>query len=223
LEDDAVPIKQHLFSEMVVIKCFAPFCDSRYGKNIKCHFFRAPKNDIALLNDWRRAIPRKDQTLSEKDYLCEKHFMPQDIIRFESVVVNGEVNNLSRKPILNESAIPCIWPSKYNQTLILYFMNYTKDYMFIFTDCPSYLTKVNKNRKNPKNRRDGQSQIVQYVPKQYKGHSNSTSVAETISVDIEETTPTNNSTSVAETNSVDMEETVSYDNTSKTRYNQNHS
>jgi hypothetical protein len=149
--------------------------------------------------------------------------MPQDIIRFESVVVNGEVNNLPRKPILKESAIPCIWPSKYNQTLILYFMNYTKDYMFIFTDCPSYLTKVNKNRKNPKNRRDGQSQIVQYVPKQYKGHSNSTSVAETISVDIEETTPTNNSTSVAETNSVDMEETVSYDNTSKTRYNQNHS
>ena len=98
-------------------------------------------------------------------------------------------------------------------------MNYTKDYMFIFTDCPSYLTKVNKNRKNPKNRLDGQSQIVQNVPKQYKGR-NSTSVAETISVetvDIEETTPTNNSTSVAETNSVDMEETVSYDNTSKTQ------
>ena len=95
-------------------------------------------------------------------------------------------------------------------------MNYTKDYMFIFTDCPSYLTKVNTNRKNPKNRLDGQSQIVQNVPKQYKGH-NSTSVAETISVDIEEPTPTNNSTSVAETNSVDMEETVSYDNTSKTQ------
>ena len=94
-------------------------------------------------------------------------------------------------------------------------MNYTKDYMFIFTDCPSYLTKVNKNRKNPKNR-DGRSQIVHNVPKQYKGH-NSTSVAETISVDIEETTTTNNSTSVAETNSVDMEETVSYDNTSKTQ------
>jgi hypothetical protein len=52
-----------------------------------CYFFLAPKNDIAL-NDWRRAIPRKDQTFSEKDYLCEKHFMPQDIIRFESVVVN---------------------------------------------------------------------------------------------------------------------------------------
>ncbi len=62
-------------------------------------------------------------------------------------------------------------------------MNYTKDYMFIFTDCPSYLTKVNKNRKNPKNR-DGQSQIVQNVPKQYKEH-NSTSVAETNSVDME--------------------------------------
>jgi hypothetical protein len=63
-------------------------------------------------------------------------------------------------------------------------MNYTKDYMFIFTDCSSYLTKVNKNRKNTKNR-DGQSQIVQNVPKQYKGH-NSTSVAETNSVDMEE-------------------------------------
>jgi hypothetical protein len=34
--------------------------------------------------------------------------MPQDIIRFESVVVNGEVNNLPQKPILKESAIPCI-------------------------------------------------------------------------------------------------------------------
>ena len=52
--------------------------------------------------------------------------------------------------------------------------------------------------------------------KQFKMSRNSTSVAETISIDIEETTTTNNSTSVAETNSVDLEETVSYDNT-KTR------
>jgi hypothetical protein len=97
----------------VYIKCFAPLCGSRHGKSPKCHFFLAPKNHI-LLNQWRRAIPRKDQTLSEKDYLCDKHFLPEDIIRFETVVVNGEVNNLPRRPILKESAIPCIWPSKYH-------------------------------------------------------------------------------------------------------------
>jgi hypothetical protein len=71
--------------------------------------------------------------------------MPQDAIRFERVIVNGEVNNLPRKPILKESAIPnCFWPSKFNQNFILYFMNYTKDYMFIITDCPSYQTIIGK-------------------------------------------------------------------------------
>ena len=98
---------------MVFIKCFAPLCQSRHGKIKKSSFFSAPK-DKNLLNQWRRAIPRKDQELSEKDYLCEHHFQPEDIIRFETIIVNGEVNTLPRRPTLKKGAIPCIWPSELN-------------------------------------------------------------------------------------------------------------
>ena len=97
---------------MVRKKCFAPLCQSRRGQINKCSFFSAPK-DCNLLNQWRRAIPRKDKELSEKDYLCEYHFQPEDIIRFESIIVNGEVNTLARRPTLKTGAIPCIWPSKF--------------------------------------------------------------------------------------------------------------
>ncbi len=62
-----------------------------------------PKNDI-LLNKWRLAVPRKDRKLEERDFLCEKYFLTEDIIRYESVIVNGEVNSLPGRPIFSLAA-----------------------------------------------------------------------------------------------------------------------
>lgn len=99
---------------MVVFKCFAPLCTSRHGEIPKCFFFGAPKKDKRLFDEWQRAIPRRDKELSKKDYLCEKHFQQEDILRVETVMVNGEANYLHRKrPKLREGAVPCIWPSKF--------------------------------------------------------------------------------------------------------------
>ncbi len=83
------------------------------GKASSVTFF-VPLKTIYCIEWLASSYSTKRSNAQWKDYLCDKHFMPQDIIRFESVVVNGEVNNLPQKPILKESAIPCIWHSKFN-------------------------------------------------------------------------------------------------------------
>lgn len=63
--------------------CFVPYCRSSYtyGEEKKISMFRVP-NDKTLFELWQKNINRSDRTLSKRDVVCEKHFVPEDIIRY---------------------------------------------------------------------------------------------------------------------------------------------
>lgn len=64
-----------------MVKCFVPNCTSGYAScREKVSMFKAPK-DPEILSKWQRAIPRKDKLLSNSDFVCEKHFFPECVIR----------------------------------------------------------------------------------------------------------------------------------------------
>lgn len=59
-------------------KCVVPNCRSGYNNNPeKISLFYVPKDK---LNKWQRAIPRGDRLLTERDNVCAKHFVKEDII-----------------------------------------------------------------------------------------------------------------------------------------------
>lgn len=62
-------------------RCIAPGCKSGYDscKN-KYHFFTVPKDDIKL-QQWTRAIPRKNFLIKPRQVVCERHFHEEEIIR----------------------------------------------------------------------------------------------------------------------------------------------
>jgi len=66
------------------MKCIVVDCTSGYSSyHEKVAQFCVPK-DTELRGKWARAIPRKDFTITEKHYVCVKHFKEEeeDIIRF---------------------------------------------------------------------------------------------------------------------------------------------
>lgn len=70
-------------------KCFVPKCKSSYyNSKEKVSLFRVPKDKI---NEWQAKIPRTDRNLTERDYVCEKHFSQSFIIK----EVNTETYSVS--------------------------------------------------------------------------------------------------------------------------------
>lgn len=62
-------------------RCFVPNCKSGYkSSKEKVAVFSVPK-DENLLNKWRKVIPRSDRMLSCKNFVCEKHFSSDDIVK----------------------------------------------------------------------------------------------------------------------------------------------
>jgi len=67
--------------------CFVYGCNSGYHKQPsntcdkeKVTMFRAPKDRVRLIQ-WKAAIPRPDRIISNKDFVCSKHFEEVDIIK----------------------------------------------------------------------------------------------------------------------------------------------
>lgn len=64
------------------MKCCVVNCTSGYKSNSeKISKFCVPKNP-ELRAKWAKAIPRKDFVLTDKTYVCSKHFHKDDIIYF---------------------------------------------------------------------------------------------------------------------------------------------
>ncbi|KAH8025845.1 hypothetical protein HPB51_012877 [Rhipicephalus microplus] len=112
-------------------KCFAPRCKTGYKScTKKLSLFSAPREE--RLRVWRNAIPRKDRILQSTDHLCERHFEPHLVSKTWVAVYNGNVLcRAPRKASLSKDAVPTIFP-----------------------DCPRYLSKKEKQRKRPAERRD---------------------------------------------------------------------
>lgn len=59
--------------------CFVPRCTGGYKNDPeKVSLFKVPE---LMLKEWSAKIPRKDKKLTSKDAVCEKHFLPEYIIR----------------------------------------------------------------------------------------------------------------------------------------------
>lgn len=71
--------------------CFIPGCKTGYRGQCceeKISTFKVPR-DVLEREKWAKNIPRYDRVLQERDCVCEKHFYPEDVIKFI------EVNNVS--------------------------------------------------------------------------------------------------------------------------------
>jgi hypothetical protein len=93
-------------------KCFVPGCKSGYdGCSVKVTMFKPPSETL-LLEKWRRAIPRADRLLGDKDRVCELHFGPHLIQRTWRFQVGNDVSEIPRaRPKLNEGAVPHLFPN----------------------------------------------------------------------------------------------------------------
>lgn len=78
-----------------MVKCVVVGCTSGYTSNKeKYHKFCAPK-DLDLRKKWQMKIPRKNFILTEKSYVCEKHFKEDDIVKFwESGTIKVRILNI---------------------------------------------------------------------------------------------------------------------------------
>jgi hypothetical protein len=93
-------------------KCVVPGCKSGYKseKNQLSVFF-IPK---AKLEEWQKRIPRNDRNLTEKDVVCEKHFMPEYVIREIKTPEYSVSTNLyklinTKIVIITSTTIGCIY------------------------------------------------------------------------------------------------------------------
>lgn len=72
----------------MVNKCCVPGCDSNYkrkhGSPKKTSCFEFPKDEIQR-EKWIRKIPREDLKVTKYTVVCEKHFLEEDIIRFDTL------------------------------------------------------------------------------------------------------------------------------------------
>jgi len=61
-------------------RCIAPGCKSGYDScKEKYHFFSVPKDDDKL-QQWKKAIPKKDEEIKPRQVVCERHFHEEDIL-----------------------------------------------------------------------------------------------------------------------------------------------
>ncbi|KAJ8917399.1 hypothetical protein NQ315_002423 [Exocentrus adspersus] len=88
-------------------KCAVPHCYTGYRKcKEKASLYRVPDDDF-FLNKWQEAIARGDRPITPKDYVCEKHFKEDDILRRR--IIKDVVEEYQR-PRLKPDAIPSIFP-----------------------------------------------------------------------------------------------------------------
>lgn len=70
-------------------RCIVPGCKSGYDSCVnKHHFFTAPK-DPARLEQWKKAIPRKNFLIKTRQAVCELRFHEEDIIRTKVISTNN--------------------------------------------------------------------------------------------------------------------------------------
>ncbi|KAG5886875.1 hypothetical protein JTB14_024732 [Gonioctena quinquepunctata] len=88
-------------------KCAVPHCYTGYRKCLeKASLYKVPDDDF-FLNKWQEAISREDRPITPKDYVCEKHFRDEDILRKR--IIKDVIENYQR-PKLKPDAIPSIFP-----------------------------------------------------------------------------------------------------------------
>ncbi|KAH6932517.1 hypothetical protein HPB50_006816 [Hyalomma asiaticum] len=108
--------------------CFVPSCTSGYKSNPEKRHFFAPPSDPQLLERWARAIPRADKLLTKTCKVCDVHFMQHDIVKTYKHVIDGQVVEIDRGYwALQPDAVPCQFPN-----------------------VPSYLSRMIKRRRSPK-------------------------------------------------------------------------
>ena len=92
--------------------CSVPNCNSNYrGTKEKVPSFSYPKDPV-LKSKWLKNVPRNDYEPSKYAVVCERHFDPSDIIRFDSVKRNdGTILTCERQRLkLKDDAVPIIFP-----------------------------------------------------------------------------------------------------------------
>ncbi|XP_077270688.1 uncharacterized protein LOC143901930 [Temnothorax americanus] len=93
--------------------CIAPGCTFGYKSNPEViHFFAVPK-DRSIINLWQNAIRRKDFVVWSGQFLCEKHFLAEDILwKRELRDSDGQVLGVSyyKQPRLRKGTVPSQFP-----------------------------------------------------------------------------------------------------------------
>ncbi|KAH6930438.1 hypothetical protein HPB50_013562 [Hyalomma asiaticum] len=108
--------------------CFIPSCRSGYRTRAeRVPLFKAP-SDRDRLEQWRRAIPRADRTLTPTHNVCAKHFSKDMISTAYHLQFKGKVLlDVPKRPVLYINAIPTLFP-----------------------DCSKHLTQSSKHKEPPK-------------------------------------------------------------------------
>ena len=77
-------------------RCIAPKCNVGYDSNKeKVHKFSVPKCPEKL-KKWQRAIKRDDIVLKAGQVVCQRHFLPEDIVwGWDAKDANGRVIRVS--------------------------------------------------------------------------------------------------------------------------------
>lgn len=88
-------------------KCAVPHCYTGYRKcTEKAALYKVPDDDF-FLSKWQDAIAREDRPINPKDYVCEKHFKDDDILRKR---IRKDIVENYQRPRLKPDAIPSIFP-----------------------------------------------------------------------------------------------------------------
>ena len=91
--------------------CFVVDCNSSSkGESSQepRHYFSVPKDELRR-KQWDEAINRGDRRLMSTSKVCDLHFSPDDIIRFNEFKINGNVVREERKKWhLKPTAIPLL-------------------------------------------------------------------------------------------------------------------
>jgi hypothetical protein len=95
----------------------------------RARFFSTPKDEV-LLKQWAQKLPQKQGTkLNASSRVCENHFVEQDIIKNDEMIIDGKVILLPRKNWkLKADAVPSIFEgniiTKTHEILLNNFLNY---------------------------------------------------------------------------------------------------
>ncbi|KAH8036712.1 hypothetical protein HPB51_004096 [Rhipicephalus microplus] len=94
-------------------RCAVPGCRSGYSSAtsnevpfVQRHFFKPPK-DPNVLREWNNAAGRANFEVTQRSYICDRHFDEADICTSFQHVVNGETVSIPRgRWELKKGAVP---------------------------------------------------------------------------------------------------------------------